>query len=49
MKKIFNQRREVFRKKKKKRLQKLHKRHVDLLEQISGLSVDEAKKDWLIL
>ena len=42
--KDFNQRREVL-EKKEEEVQKLHKRHVDLLEQISGLSVDEAKKE----
>ena len=42
--KDFDQRREVL-EKKEEEVQKLHKRHVDLLEQISGLSVDEAKKE----
>jgi ribonuclease Y len=31
--------------KKEGELEKMHKRHVDMLEQISGLSVDEAKKE----
>jgi len=31
--------------KKEEELEKMHKRHVDLLEQISGLSADEAKKE----
>ncbi len=31
--------------KKEGELEKMHKRHVDLLEQISGLSVEEAKKE----
>jgi ribonuclease Y len=34
-----------FLEKKEEDLDKLHKRHVDMLEQISGLSVDEAKKE----
>ena len=31
--------------KKENELEKMHKRHVDMLEQISGLSADEAKKE----
>lgn len=31
--------------KKESELEKMHKRHVDMLEQISGLSADEAKKE----
>jgi len=34
-----------FLEKKEDELEKMHKRHVDMLEQISGLSVDEAKKE----
>ncbi|MFY0604262.1 MAG: ribonuclease Y [Flavobacteriaceae bacterium] len=34
-----------FLEKKEDDLDKMHKRHVDMLEQISGLSVDEAKKE----
>lgn len=34
-----------FLEKKENELEKMHKRHVDMLEQISGLSVDEAKKE----
>ena len=42
--KDFDHRREIL-DKKEVEIQKLHKRHVNLLEQISGLSVDEAKKE----
>ncbi len=34
-----------FLEKKENELEKMHKRHVDMLEQISGLSADEAKKE----
>jgi len=34
-----------FLEKKENELEKLHKRHVDMLEEISGLSADEAKKE----
>jgi ribonuclease Y len=34
-----------FLEKKESELEKMHKRHVDMLEQISGLSADEAKKE----
>ncbi len=34
-----------FLEKKENELEKMHKRHVDMLEQISGLSVDDAKKE----
>ena len=34
-----------FLEKKEEDLEKMHKRHVDMLEQISGLSADEAKKE----
>jgi len=34
-----------FLEKKESELEKLHKRHVDMLEEISGLSADEAKKE----
>ena len=34
-----------FLEKKEEELEKMHKRHIDMLEQISGLSADEAKKE----
>ncbi len=40
----FNHKLEIL-DKKEDEVQKLHKRHVDLLEQISGFSADEAKKE----
>ncbi len=36
-----------FLEKKEEELEKMHKRHVDMLEQISGLSADEAKKELI--